>query len=59
MAYYGAHGRRAHHAAHRAHHVARRRGKSKLHRHKHGYHLKHPRKKGLKHPHRGVKRKKA
>lgn len=57
MPYYGAHGHRAHAATRRAHHVARRRGKSRVHRHRHGYHLKQKRK-GGKHPHRGAKRKK-
>lgn len=56
MPQYGYHGTTTHRRTMRQHHAQRRQVRSKSHRHKHGYHLKHPRKKGQKHPHRGARR---
>lgn len=58
MPHYGYHGTTTHRHSVRAHRAARRKARTHTSRRKHGYHLKNPRKKGQKHPHKGVKRKK-
>jgi hypothetical protein len=50
MPHYGDHGTTTHRRTVRAHRAARRKARSKSHTHKHGYHLKHPRKKGSRKP---------